>query len=456
MGLEPGGHCGVGPISITRSGRSGAPITIKGRPDAILDGRKTPNPTDLSHPTKPYATRQPRKSDWSYFSLIGVEYLAFDGLVVRNCWPTAIFAQDARFIILRNTSVVGSTFAFFVRDDFRRGERSHNFLVEGCRWNQDDSLDHKLWSQYDWREAHGGEGGRGTLRFFNGGFFGSGDIVGNVIFRRNRISDAYNGIVLWATEELQSVPAEMNSRNCHIDIYENRFTRVRDNPIEPEGHAFDLRIRHNAFVDCHAWFSFDGVAGGCWYVYGNTGRFETRQGGPRSNIGKVLKYASVGPFPTKPVYVLHNSWRIRCPVISGDSEAPHRTARLIFMNNAIEFCRPELDGELCRAVGFVENFDWASSQVEFDFDTSDHREFPSAINAVGQERSGRHSLEPLFVNPQSDDFSIDRDSVATGLASALQVELPDGQFVSIRARDAGAVQAGNLVSIPELEAAAGP
>jgi hypothetical protein len=49
---------------------------------------------------------------------------------------------------------------------------------------------------------------------------------------------------------------------------------VRDNPVEFEVFARNAKIFHNKIHNSHAWFSFDGMAGGPIYVYGNQGWFD--------------------------------------------------------------------------------------------------------------------------------------------------------------------------------------
>jgi len=448
--LLPGTYSTAKPIAIPRGGAQRAPLVIRGQAGVTLEGGRTPNPDDFADANRPNHTRQPRLGDWCFFSLVDLEYVVFEGLTLRNCWPMAIFAQNCRYITWRDCDVTGGTFAFFVRDDFQHDERSHHLLIEGCSWIQDDTPDHKLWSKYEWEDAHGGSTGHNGMRYFNGGFFGSGDIAGSVVIRNNRISDAYNGVVFWASKALQDHENEMERRNHHILIHDNVFTRIRDNPIEPEGHIHDLRVHHNMFSNCHAWFSLDSVTGGFWYFFGNTGCFDSRQGGSKSRMGKVFKFYSEGPFPIHPVYVFNNSWYLRCPIISGDDDARHRTDNLKFFANAIEFCKPQ-DGTLCKAVGFVENFDWAKSDARFDNDVSDFGDFPAALQKAHQEAHGRLATGPIFTNGKAGDFSLAPGSAAAGGGKPFTLRLADGRDIAIHPSDAGVMQGGQPISVPELE-----
>src|SRR5262249_51296602 len=147
-------------------------------------------------------------------------------------------------------------------------------------------------------------------------------IVGNVVVRGNKIKDAYNGVRMKADKD------DPSTINANIHVYGNEFTRIRDNPIEPEVSAYNWNVRHNQLVDCHAWFSFDGVTGGFWYFYGNTSTFTSRQGPANTfghTMGRVLKLSYESKprsedserVPCKPWYVFNNSWHLRCPVVGG-------------------------------------------------------------------------------------------------------------------------------------------
>ena len=58
--------------------------------------------------------------------------------------------------------------------------------------------------------------------------------------------------------------------NVGFEITDNVFERIRDNPVEPEGHAAYWIVKHNTFVDVHAAISTDGVSGHDLLVFGKT------------------------------------------------------------------------------------------------------------------------------------------------------------------------------------------
>jgi hypothetical protein len=466
--LKAGRHMVSRPIVVKRGGAIGSPLTIRGSKEAVIVGDRSPDPYEFSPPlpASNENARLPDKTDWCVFRLLGLEHVTFEGLGFEHCWPMVLYAEDTRYLRFLRNEVRGSTKAVCVRDYFYLGHESHHVIVEGNVWQQDTSYRHRLWREIDWREAHGQEDGLGSKRYFAGAFFVGVDIVGQVRFAHNKISDAWNGIVAWATRTLHDPAneAEMRRRNCDFHIFDNDFTRVRDNPVEPEGHAYNWHIRHNRIYNCHAWFSLDGVRGGLWYIYGNLGWFDERQGGPVSTTGKVLKLQEYEgleiPLPDSPYYVFNNSWYLRCPIIPGDENAPARTRGLKFYNNVAQFCVPaDYPAEkprVCEQVPYFENFDWRSEKVSFDNNFSNHRCFPKLLRDHGQEENGRPVLPPIFEDPRQGHFAPVVGSTIIGAGRAFSIEVAGGGHIEVPAKtNAGAVQPdGSLLSVPDLEAQA--
>src|SRR3546814_11168864 len=67
--------------------------------------------------------------------------------------------------------------------------------------------------------------------------------------------------------------------SVNVEVYNNDFFFIRDNPVEIEGWAANWRIHGNSFVNSHSWLSMDGMQGGPVYVFGNTGTFDSTPGG---------------------------------------------------------------------------------------------------------------------------------------------------------------------------------
>ncbi len=74
----------------------------------------------------------------------------------------------------------------------------------------------------------------------------------------------------------QSLRAPAYEVSCNIEIYDNDFQFIRDNPVEPEDQAVNWWIYHNRIYNGHGWISLDGVGGGPMYIYGNVGWFDDK------------------------------------------------------------------------------------------------------------------------------------------------------------------------------------
>ncbi|HEY1383430.1 MAG TPA: right-handed parallel beta-helix repeat-containing protein [Dongiaceae bacterium] len=247
-----------------------------------------------------------------------------------------------------------------------------------------------VWSSVPWGVSHDT-----FYEHMNGALFGSIDSAGRVTFRGNIIRNAFNGIRMTASKACgQESTAEkkdcLTKINKDVVIAGNRFAFVRDNPIEPERRAVNWRIYDNAFFNSHGWISTDGVAGGPIYIWGNTGWFndvparacndayhdptwrpgwtwrspqhvdfvhggyqKIRQPEPpfaytcaASLLGTVLKVGDEKPELGKQVYLFHNSWYIKSPIVRGGS-----TGTIHHWDNAIELvgcgASPEAN-PLCR------------------------------------------------------------------------------------------------------------
>jgi hypothetical protein len=271
---------------------SDKPIIIRAADGNAISGEKSPSTFKASEESKikRILDIDIRASDPSFLKIINCRYVTVENLIVWKWWPSIFFIEDSRNISIRGCDLKNGTHAIFAT-----GETSH-LLIENNKWKQDDSVNHDLWHKIDWRKAHGGEGKGEKYAYFNGGFLSSRWIQGKVVVRCNQISDAYNGIRM-----VGSAPAPRKDgiidkgtplTNCDVHIVKNEFIRIRDNPVEPEKFAINWHIRENRIVDCHSWFSFDNVGGGYWYIYGNDGRFRSRQGRPwdeSHSMGRILK-----------------------------------------------------------------------------------------------------------------------------------------------------------------------
>lgn len=377
------------------------PITIRG-----LDGRTILCGSNAAVPLYPDL---PRDDDFAFFQILDCEGIVIENFQVESCWPCFVYMERSRYVSVRNIKAIDSL--YFV---FARGEGCRNILVEGCDWTQDPSG--AVWSQVTWEQTH-----HVLYRYLNGALLGADGIAGGVVFRGNSVRYAYNAMRLRARGE-----AIDGRLNVDIEVYGNRFDRVRDNVVEPEGTATNLWIHHNSICNAHAWLSFDGVGGGYWAVFANNGWFTEKPGTviDDNTGGRVLKFDPEPPYPLGPFEVFNNSWYLRIDEIKSGI-----TRNLIHRNNAVQFCA-ECDHEegVCNPdralVGSKFMKDGWDASVRFDYDL-DNRPFPSVLTDNGQEKNGTYAPDFRFADGPRGDFRI-ADPVAGEYVSLQGWGVPDG------------------------------
>ena len=324
------------------------------------------------------------------------------GVSLRNlgfedCWLVAVLAVDLHDISLEGSTLHGSTFGLLAVATAGRTALSHGFVVQENRWLQTPAAYREatpcaaphldlgcavdLWDELPWGVVH-----HHLWRPLNGALFASFNIAGNVLFAGNTIERAFNGIRMWSA-------VEGSGRN--VEIRNNLFRFIRDNPVEAEGRAENWIVKHNVFQNAHGWISTDGVAGGTLYVFGNRGWHDagvlpgsrcrdavdwSLSPQFRGLAGEAGRYAPVDEsddpgaveclghlrgvvlktgddsrsgFPyLRSIAIFNNSWATRWPLFSSKHASP-----LVHFNNLIEFegCGP--DGPLdCREIPFSPDF----------------------------------------------------------------------------------------------------
>jgi hypothetical protein len=454
-----------------RAGQPGRPIEFRAGDEGWICGGQTPDPFWGGTLPSADAPRKPDVTDFAFLLIDKCRHIVIDGLKVRRCWPSILSVKDSSHLQIRDCALRNATYAIFVK-----GPQTSHLLIENNDWQQDDSSDHDLWYRLDWRRAHGDEGSDGLFRYFNGGFLSAKGIAGKTVVRGNRIRDAFNGVRMKADS---ADPGQVPQLNADVHIVNNDFIRIRDNPIEPEVFAYNWHVRHNRILDCHAWFSFDGVTGGFWYFYGNTGDFRSRQGSPDDEahtMGRVLKlsYRKLARDPDServpafPWFVFNNSWHLRCPLIGGrndplvdaNAEGPDFTAHLDFFNNAFEWCSLERHGPwVCEHAELFRNFDLAGSpDTRFDYDICNRRDFFDFLAAYGQpEQHGTLASRPIFDRPATGIFRLAVNSEAASSGAVRTVAVAGGGRAGLRAQSDGSLNRGaeqdyGLVQVPDLEA----
>ena len=287
--------------------------------------------------------------DLAAITLRDCQFVLLDGLYFRECWPTAIYVDDCRFVGVRSCRIEGSTIAIGVNDSDTR-----HILIEGNHWQQDMSEKHNLWNAIPWVDVHGASNNGGKpvdvdndKRHLDGDFVRCWDIAGDLTVRDNDVTDAFNGVHVFNRVD-QIAPGvdptslpfnEFRRASANVLIENNRFTRIRDNVFEPEEHAWNWVIRHNRLLDCYVPFSLELHRAGWFYIYGNMAAAIT---GPSKDINepghhrKGFAMFKTGGLQNNegPIHVMFNSF-----AIAGNRRYFRRGAlsRLEHRNNAIQF-----------------------------------------------------------------------------------------------------------------------
>jgi|GEM_PF-6492358 len=235
-------------------------IRIIGSSDVTFIGTNSNTPTQLVKPTcstQSDCQWRPGDGDWvpiypefngfSVFNLKNSHHVEFSEIHIENSWPNGIMIENSEFVKIKRSSFIYGTNAIYAL-----GRRTKNIEVSESSWSQDP--DGKLWSSYHWQHAH-----HGLLSHFNGAFFQSRDIFGNVSVHGNKITHAFNGVRMKVSSE-KCGPLRCNF-NQNISITNNFFSKISDNVIEPEVYMENWQVIENKIFDAHAPFSFSGVRG---------------------------------------------------------------------------------------------------------------------------------------------------------------------------------------------------
>jgi hypothetical protein len=423
-------------ILIPRDGSADRPITLRGTGSGtVIDGR-----TELSK----IVSMMRRTSEESSLTvpdfLKGVNCIRLDGkqwIVIENitflrCADAAVYALNSKYITLRTSTIIGGLYAFFARDP-----GSHHLLVEDNVWIQDPS--EAMWKRKHWCEYKYGD-----LKAQAGALFASLDIPGGVIIRGNKVHNAFNGVRMDVSRakrrRMPKSPSWIGKLNTNVEVYDNDFSFTRDNVLEPEFDATNWWFYGNRIRNAHAWFSFDGLWGGRWYVYNNVGWFDDKPSrecqasgeckrwqdkdpelcADLHDGGRVFKFRPDGRYAPGPLYVFNNSWYLRSSLIKDG-----RIGYIGHWNNAIAFCRPEdyPDGLCEGAKPFFNGFLWDTDNYSFKHDMSNHPDFPTGLRASGYRVNGIGvpPAQPLFDDAAQGDFILADHSPGRG-AGCIVVE----------------------------------
>lgn len=228
----------------------------------------------------------------------GSEQITIEDVDFDSCWLAAIRVKTSHGITLRRAFITRGSYGVVVRGQ-KPGQpeerRSSGITVEDTTWVQDvsgyegeDARFGACKATYRWKNGCPGDMWRtipwgsvhhGSYDHFNGALLTTSHVAGPIVFRRNSIFNAYNGVRLTARQCSNALKAGEGDAVCRdysdgIWIYGNRFSYIRDNPVELEDWVRNAYIYDNEIHNSHAWFSFDGAGGGPVYIFANRGWFD--------------------------------------------------------------------------------------------------------------------------------------------------------------------------------------
>ena len=395
--------------------------------------------------------------DLALLTLRDCQYVIARDLAFTDCWPTAIYIDNAQFIALQRLTFTGGMFAIGAN-----GRDTHHILVEGCDWTQDISEENRLWNAVPWVRIHGTPGNAPNVDFdpkreerhWDGDFFRAWDIRGDVVIRDNDIRDAFNAIHFFNRIDGPE-PNSGRRAAANVLIENNRFTRIRDNVFEPENHAWNWVIRHNRLLDCYRPFSYELDRAGFIYVYGNRGGFKHSPSLAMSDEEKALipkkdRRHTFSLFKARgaqanegPVVVAHNSWVMVTSDLENGGFASSKglfpkgvLGNLLHTNNAVQFISP---GTISVFDGSTFTKDWATHGIAMLADTVHDPRYPRAeidagyaIGDLALNGSPAFAdLDPGIMDARKVEL-VPTGSDVVGRAVPFDMRLPDGRAASTR------------------------
>jgi len=427
-------------------GRKDAPIILRGTDGVVIDGKLSfdefePRATLEAWKIRPY----PGLYHIAHESWIQIENssgIIIEDLHIKQCWPTAIYFHYSKELTFRRLNIQDSTFAIY-----GEGDTSEDIIIEDCCWLQ-DVTGKKLWEKLSWEAIHGNIPKINGGRAFDGAFFRTRNIKGNVIVRNNTVRHAANGIHMFNRRRGKS---NRNQLNQNIQIYGNRFENIRDNAIEPERMAVNWWIFNNQFLDCYSHYSLAMDTCGYFYIYGNRSWFTSKPGpiGDSHSGGRVFKIRKTPWFAIGPTYVFNNSMYIRTKYLAKCS-----MLRFFHFNNAICYCHKILDDLDLVCDGersFIKKVptNWEELEIEFKNDIVFHHDFPDKLIKKGYPIKNGKGVDPRFKDQFIGDLTLSKESPGIKDGCEYKIDLPWGDFWELNPMsDIGAFQNSRVIEGP--------
>lgn len=331
--------------------------------------------------------------DYNWIELSNTAWIVFQGISFVNGWTDPVNVKNSSYISFRYCNFKGGRKVILAT-----GADTHHVLVEGCSWDQGGE---KLWTiDKDvrgvdaWLSMH-----HELMGYYNGSLIDSRASGGSFVIRRNRISNAYNGIRFTSKK----------GYDANIEVYENDISNIRDNDFEPEHYAFNLHIYHNRSHNIHKTLSVDDVAGGYIYYYGNTVTMDSTAWAKKICSGFSKIYGGVDSL-TYPLYFFNNSF---FGYGKGFNAMEHRARMLKHYNNAYYFAGDQ---------GLI--LEYIDPTNEFDNDIT-NKPWPSSIRNNGLEKNGK-TADVKFRNVFQRDLRLQPSSIA--IDAGKQLSFPELQW----------------------------
>lgn len=380
------------PVTVTRGGAPGLPVTLRaGAPRSVaFDGGRAPRDGLLAEPW-------PNDGHWSFVKMFDVAHVVIEGVDFRNCWPHAIYLRGCADLSFRDIEATGGRHVVFARNGDADGRQTRRLLLERIRWVQDPDRD--MWEgRASWSEVKGKVVGS-DKSWFNGAFFGSYDIPGDVTIRACDVSHAFNAIRMDidpARVDRDEQDRPIVSRNRNVRILDCRFSWIRDNAVEPERGLQGWLVAGNRFFQVHAALSLDGVTIRDFAFVANRFLNLSRPVDAGNSSGKIVKFLGrddrAAPGRTSGFVTAFNSARTRAPYA-----ADARPEAWTDLNNAVErFASERRDSTVLLANVAL------TPKTRIDGLATNDPLWPAAYAEKGANAGGWPALERVFAMEDPD------------------------------------------------------